>query len=580
MESNNLLNVVVDFKSGAYYAEKETNGEIKCITKAINGVDRSLYYKKNYSNRLIKKRRREIMEEYAFPKKLIRNVDTVLFKTLEDYDLSFSTDYKTRYLDAIKVGNYSKRRNKYLLRDLGMSIQYDVGLFGTSRKLSFTDRIRGIMKAFQQARLLGVKVDFSLFKAGFLQNQSEEITEQKHSWKKIDNKKAEKVIVEKSVEELKNEKENIALEKDGINEEKIIPMVPAKKKEEKRAIKIKNAKKEMRESKKYKNSYKLKDAQKEEKDSINLKQRRTEEYKAKHKAPVNMKARQKNENKEERKEKKNKEQLILDVSFSKGVRLIREIDGEEVSIRNKEYKRKNNAKKTLIAGFMGIAALAAVIAGGKIKNNNNSSSVKYRSEISTEMSKPDSYIRNITIEETREGEVVATVTERESSVEKSNIKETSSYKEMEETRVIDNSKIEENDNKELAESDNKIDEEAKVDIEEQQDYQDLVRVGARMNIQKGKFFETPEGTGKFGRFEKYADSKKIITIIGITTKDGYKSIKSNDISLKELKEKYPDAKFSFHFADEKGSSLGWLTSNSFEETIQNENSEINDGFDR
>ena len=113
--NNNLLNVVVDFKTGVYYAVKESNGKVKRVYKEINGVDRSFFYKKNYSNRLINKRRNEIVKKYAFPKSLIKNVDTVLFKTLEDYDLAFSTDYRTRYLDAIKVGNYSKRRNKNLL---------------------------------------------------------------------------------------------------------------------------------------------------------------------------------------------------------------------------------------------------------------------------------------------------------------------------------------------------------------------------------------------------------------------------------------------------------------------------------
>lgn len=592
MENNNLLNVVVDFESGVYYAIKNNNGEVKRIYKEINGVDRSLFYKKNYSNRLIYKRRNEIIKKYSFPKSLIKNIDTVLFKTLEDYDLAYSTNYRIRYLDAIKVGNYSKRRNKHLLRDLGMSIHYDVGLLGFSKRLSFIDRIKGIKKAFQQARLLGAEVDFRIFnlfgeKNELIQNQNEGISQQVMTWKKVDEKVKEKAIIEEDKVELKKvemtkEDNNIEKQKDieernSETDEKVAPIVLAKEKKEKRAIKIKNAKKEMRESKKYKNSYKLKETKKDQLDSIDIKQRKTEKYKKKHKAPVNEKAKIKESNKSE------KNALVLEIDFSNtrrdGVRLVRKIDKDNEDIRDIGYKRKERKKKTLIAGFMGLAALMAVMASGKIKRN-NIENTNYRSEISTEMSKPESYIRNVTIEETTEGEVVAKVAESESSVEKSNIIETSSYKKMEETKFTDNNEIKENDNKELVESDNKIDETEKIDEAEKQDYQNLVRVGAKMNIQKGKFFETPEGTGRFGRFEKYADSEKVISIIGITTKEGYKSVKSSDISLKELKEKYPDAKFSFHFEDEKGGSLGWLTSNSFEETIQNENIEIDDGLDR
>jgi hypothetical protein len=106
----------------------------------------------------------------------------------------------------------------------------------------------------------------------------------------------------------------------------------------------------------------------------------------------------------------------------------------------------------------------------------------------------------------------------------------------------------------------------------QSNYLDLVRVGAQMNIESGLFFESPEGTGNYGHFENHKGAKKIISKIGILTKEGYIIINDGNISLRELKEKYPDGVFAYHFVDEDGHILGWLTSESFNKTL-GENSE-------
>lgn len=108
-------------------------------------------------------------------------------------------------------------------------------------------------------------------------------------------------------------------------------------------------------------------------------------------------------------------------------------------------------------------------------------------------------------------------------------------------------------------------------------YLESVKVGSRMTIDSGKYFENPDGSGNYGRFENHIGEAKILSQIGIATNEGYVSISSDDVSLLELKQKYPDAKFSYHFTDEKGHILGWLTSESLENMIEQQ---VDDGMDR
>ena len=106
------------------------------------------------------------------------------------------------------------------------------------------------------------------------------------------------------------------------------------------------------------------------------------------------------------------------------------------------------------------------------------------------------------------------------------------------------------------------------------EYLSSIKVGARINIGSGRYFEAPDGSGKSGSFESFKDSAKVITIIGISTYEGYTVIKDSDVNLYELKQQYPNAKFSYHIVAElpDGSTriLGWMTENSFEQNIEHQ----------
>lgn len=100
------------------------------------------------------------------------------------------------------------------------------------------------------------------------------------------------------------------------------------------------------------------------------------------------------------------------------------------------------------------------------------------------------------------------------------------------------------------------------------EYLSSIKVGAALNIDSGRYFETPEGQGNYGHFENFTNGVKRIQFIDVMTNDGCIIIKDDSVNLWELKQQYPDAKFSYHivYENEDGTTrpLGWLTSESQE----------------
>lgn len=111
--------------------------------------------------------------------------------------------------------------------------------------------------------------------------------------------------------------------------------------------------------------------------------------------------------------------------------------------------------------------------------------------------------------------------------------------------------------------------------EQQKEYLSSIKVGSKMKIESGKYFASPDGTGNYGHFENYTDGVKEITIIDVITRDGVIVVKDPNVSLYELKQQYPEAKFSYHFvfrhSDGRTTTLGWLTENSMEQNIEIDN---------
>lgn len=112
------------------------------------------------------------------------------------------------------------------------------------------------------------------------------------------------------------------------------------------------------------------------------------------------------------------------------------------------------------------------------------------------------------------------------------------------------------------------------------EYLSSIKVGATLNIESGRYFETPEGQGRYGHFESFTNGVKRIQFIDVITDEGYVVIKDDSVNLWELKQQYPNAKFSYHivYENEDGTTmpLGWLTSESQELDQQHVKTDIDD----
>lgn len=138
-----------------------------CFTeKLVRGVDKTDgIYKGNYSVSLIKARTNYIMENYDLTAKQVKNIDPLVFATLQDYDECMWLEKKmTSNKSEIYVRCMSEKiekergesRKEYLLRcqlmrqaalsDAEIEIEYKVDDIYSSRKMNFTDKM--IMKKY------------------------------------------------------------------------------------------------------------------------------------------------------------------------------------------------------------------------------------------------------------------------------------------------------------------------------------------------------------------------------------------------------------------------------------------------
>ncbi len=98
-----------------------------------------------------------------------------------------------------------------------------------------------------------------------------------------------------------------------------------------------------------------------------------------------------------------------------------------------------------------------------------------------------------------------------------------------------------------------------------------IKVGSKFTINSGKYFETSTGEGTYGSFEKQDKEPRVLSLIKITTKYGNDVlIQDSDKSLSQLKSKYPNAQFSYHFTDVNGNAYGWVTRDSFANNLKRE----------
>lgn len=259
-------------------------------------------------------------------------------------------------------------------------------------------------------------------------------------------------------------------------------------------------------------------------------------------------------------ENEKKEESYKKVSVLKGKIM------EKVKEGIKERKRD-----LIIGGAVGFCLIAIGLPIFKSINNEVTDSKRYTSENDLEFEETGLITKSFEKEDT-----VSEETDNKDISETSNTEENTVDEVASSTNGLTQQNITNNYNEKV--EDNKK-EQDKETLAENTNLSELIKVGARIKINEGKFFETPEGTGRFGRFENHTECEKLITKIGVKTQDGYISISSQDLDLADLKQIYPEAEFSYHIEDEDGQRLGWINNKSFDKIIEKGEAEIEDDIE-
>lgn len=193
---NNNIKVEVDYFSNNCIISGFCDGQIKTINRPITGLNDHMAFSRNYSGKKIKNMReymtyrmekfQEENPDFEYSRKLINNVDPLIFDALNRWDMMEDTNYAMDYLKSI-VQIYDK--NKFVgktkdayeeecklaraneLRKSGIDISYNVALLNTPISLSIADKIRGIKIAEMQEKLYGAKVTKNLI----IKNKSKNI---------------------------------------------------------------------------------------------------------------------------------------------------------------------------------------------------------------------------------------------------------------------------------------------------------------------------------------------------------------------------------------------------------------------
>ena len=164
------LHVIADVRKNRYFLIDEDSNVL--ATRIINGIEEAAY-KNGTSQSLIEKRRNQLIKEYKFVnEKNVKNVDTITYKLLKDFDENASTKYAEKYLKMVTI-NPNRRESesdekyktkvinskKKALREMNMDFTYNTKgiLFLKGAKLK--DKIQYMKMVSKQQKIFGAKVN-------------------------------------------------------------------------------------------------------------------------------------------------------------------------------------------------------------------------------------------------------------------------------------------------------------------------------------------------------------------------------------------------------------------------------------
>ena len=177
------VKLIIDYTNGYCKIIDSTSEKTDEFQRPIIGYNKEKFAKIIYNRTLVRRSRYKMMQDIdklydANPNcecsvSLIKNVDPLIYRTLKDLDNLKGTSYALEYLKAM-TRMFDEKRYAYLTRkefremcketrrqDLekcGIQISYNVGLFNASKRLRFSDRIKGLLWARKQRRLANVDV--------------------------------------------------------------------------------------------------------------------------------------------------------------------------------------------------------------------------------------------------------------------------------------------------------------------------------------------------------------------------------------------------------------------------------------
>lgn len=446
-----VLHLIADIESGEYYALIDDGTNKREVHRKITEESQE-----NFNRVVEKSRRNKIMTKFNIGKKEVKNVETIAYKTLEDFDRIYNTDYSEKYVKIVTMEiketklkrksslTYRKfceelRREK--LRKASIVIDYNLpvmgGIIKNKHKMGNIDKLKFIKYALK-SKSNGAKVNFKL-------------NDENKNYKEILKSKITKA--KNNISAIKDEK--IAMEKD------------------KRTTK--------------------------KKEKVNKKDKKRKTLKGLYRA------------------------TLLSLGIFAGA--VGGIFAGAVGLKKQINSQSN---KDRIESMMDI-------------NNRNSLDSKIDSENYTEQedSKIDKKIKDSKVSTK---ETIISNNKKEAFNNRITVKQTK-------PSILNNKNEEKSENEGFSK----------------------IKVGSKFTINSGKYFETSTGEGTYGSFEKQDKEPRVLSLIKITTKHGNDIlIQDNDKSLSQLKSKYPDAQFSYHFTDVNGNAYGWVTRDSFANNLKRE----------
>ncbi len=577
------IKVEVDYSNGCYNVTGIYEEEMIPMRKPIRGFDRDCIYKAGYSRGIIQHRKNQIKQilekiqnentNVKYSEKLIKNVDTLMYKALEDWDNINGTTYALDYLKAITQvfekrtikdmhkGTYktaSQSLRKKSLEDAGIDISYRIILAKANESLNIFDKMKGILIARKQKKSIGAKV-IGPFTPN--RNKSRIINDETYERNNTEKEKGNEIQEADEVKKIEEtdtnkEKNNVSNDKKKINTKEKANSQKKKKrnrnknKENKRKIGYVSPKKE-----KFKNKRKKITTYERY-----LKAKKAEEEKR-------ARAREGMAKKRLEREKLEAEKINENVKH-----WTRKITPEE-SIKQKNYQPNHKIKKRVIRGASILLASGFVFLGIQSINHNQSSAEKDINK--TTMSYQ---IKPNTMKSTKESTSMTYYDIKETETKNEPTSSENIFKAESETRNTQKSVVreinKEKENEEQSIANGTIRE--KTDAEKLEMFTNMALEKYRNTLIIGKkpeisdildnitYSENPDGSGKIGSFSKYSDY--IIGHINIVTNSGFETIKAEGRSLQDILAEYPDyITYNIHFLNRNtGGGLGFVTQSQLE----------------